>query len=35
MLRTFKRGFSVKPAVSVPGRVTMGCEFSESEVGDC
>ena len=34
LIRTFKRGFPVKTAVSVPGRVTVSCKLPESEVGD-
>ena len=32
--RTFKRRFPVEAAVSVPGRVSVSRELSESEVGD-
>ena len=31
---TFKRRFSIKSSVSVPGRITVGCKLPESEVGD-
>ena len=31
---TFKRRFSIKSSVSVPGRITVSCKLPESEVGD-
>ena len=31
---TFKRRFSIKSSVSVPGRITVSCKLPESEVRD-